>query len=106
MFTAASTDLERLPALFQVALQILGNERQLPTQLSAHLKSVVSQAVRIVADPSAISKDTLPEAIQLALDLKRSAELQEAISPSVDGSITPQTARDILAVERRFAPTR
>lgn len=50
--------------------------------------------------------NTLPEAIQLALDLQQSSALRNAVETVQDGQITPATAKEILAAERRFAATR
>jgi len=63
----------------------------------------LTEAVQIAADPSTITKDTLPEAIQLALDIRRSIDVRNAVDQTRDGGITPQGARDILTAERLFA---
>jgi hypothetical protein len=103
MLKAASIDRDRFPSLFQLSLQILSGGRPLPSQLSSHLRRVVTEAVQIAADPSAITKDTLPAAIQLALDIRRSVDVRNVVDQTPDGGITPQGARDILTAERRLA---
>jgi hypothetical protein len=107
MLAATSVERDQSAAPFHVALQILSNERNLPAKLSAYMRTVLLQAVGIVRDPSTISAATLPEAIQLALDLQQSNELRTAVELVAEGkNLSPGTAKDILAAERRFAPPR
>jgi hypothetical protein len=107
MLAATSIDREQSSAPFHVALQILSSERNLPEKLSAHLRTVLLQALDIVRDPDNIDATTLPEAIQLALDLQQSNELRAAVELFAGGdNLSPSTAKDILSAERRFAPTR
>jgi hypothetical protein len=107
MLAATSMDRNQSAAPFHVALQILSGERNLPEKLSAYMKTVLLQAIGIVRDPSTINATTLPEAIQLALDLQESTELLNAVELDAKGdNLSPGTAKNILAAERRFAPTR
>ena len=107
MLAATSIDRDQSAAPFHVALQILSNERSLPAKLSAYMRTVLLQAIGIVRDPGTINATTLPEAIQLALDLQQSAALLSAVKLVAEGdNLSPGVAKDILAAERRFAPSR
>jgi hypothetical protein len=106
VFTAASAERDRFPALFQLALQIISEERELPDELSDHLKRVIQQAIQIYYDPAVISAQTMPDAIQLALDFKRSKRIREAIAANADAPVSSNTAKSILALERKFASAR
>lgn len=107
MLAAASVDRDQSAAPFHVALQILSSERSLPAKLSAYMQTVLVQAIGIARDPNTIDATTLPEAIQLALDLQQSHELRTAVERVAQGdNLSPGTAKEILAAERRFAPSR
>jgi hypothetical protein len=107
MLAATSVERDQTTAPLHVALQILSNERNLPEKLAAYLSAVLSQAISIVRDPGTISSATLPDAIQLALDLQQSSDLRAAVEKVVEGnSLSPSTAKNILEAERRFAPAR
>lgn len=107
MLAATSIDRNQSAAPFHVALQILSGERNLPAKLSAYMRTVLVQAIGIVRDPGTIDAKTLPEAIQLALELQQSSELRNAVELAAAGDdLSPGTAKNILAAERRFAPTR
>lgn len=106
MLAAASPVRDGFPALFQLALEIVSAERVLPEQLSEHLNRVVREALDIAANPSDITHATLPEAIQLALELQRSDELRSAIDSSREGKMTADAAKSILALERKLEAAR
>jgi hypothetical protein len=106
LLAAASTSRDGFPELFQLALRILGADRPLPAKLADHLSAVMVQAFDILTDPAAISQNTQPEAIQLALELRRSAELRQTIEPSLRASMTAESARKILALEQMLEATR
>lgn len=106
MLAAASLDRDQNPAPLHVALRILSSERRLPDKLSAYVRDVVRQALQIMANPESIDAQTLPEAIQLAVDLRESAELRAALGSVGSGNISAKTAQEILAAERRFAAPR
>lgn len=97
VFTAASAERDRFPALFQLALQIISEERELPEELSDHLKRVVEQAMQIDSNPAAISAQTMPDAIQLALDFKRSKRIRDAIGANAGNVLSSDTARSIVS---------
>jgi hypothetical protein len=106
MLAATSIDRDQSPAPLHVALRILSSERRLPEKLSTYVRDVFRQALQIMAHPESINAQTLPEAIQLAVDLKESAELRDALDSVGNGTISAKTAQDILAAERRFAAPR
>ena len=102
MLAAASQERNGFPSLFHLALQIVSANRELPEQLSQHLKSVISEALKIAENPNLIARDTLSESIQLALQVKLSAELKSAIQPVLTSIITPNAAKNILELEREI----
>lgn len=104
MLTAASRR-EGFPALFQLALEIVSQNRLLPNELRNHLDAVLAEALLIVSDPSKIHQDTMPEAIQLAMDLKRSSRLRNEVM-GINGAVSPELARNILTLEQKLAATR
>ena len=105
MLTAAS-NRDGFPALFQLALEIVSQERHLPAGLQEHLERVVEEALAIVADPSIIQQNTMPEAIQLAMDLRRSNRLKSELLELQHHPSSPVAARSILRLERKLAATR
>ena len=106
MLAAASPARERFPALFHLALEILSSERDLPPELSKHLKAVVSQALKVAADPASVGEDTLAESIQLALEIRNSEQLRSAIEPAAQHSMNAENAKRILSMERNLETTR
>ncbi len=102
MLAAAAPSPERFPALFHLDLEILSSEGELPEELSRHLQSVATQALAISADPTSASADTLAEAIQLALAMRSSKQLQSAVETASYKPIDSEDAKRILKVERAF----
>jgi hypothetical protein len=105
MLAATSPERDRFPTLFHLALQIVSARRRLPDPLSHHLTAVIAQAWDIISNPNAISKDTAPEAIQLALRLRESERLRSAMEPA-RGHMTAEVAERLLAMEREFETSR
>ena len=103
MLAAASPARDQFPALFQLALQLLSADRDLPQGLSQHVSRVITEALGILADPQSVQQDTLPEAIQLALALRRSQPLKAAIELGHNKGVTAEVAKDVLALERELA---
>ncbi len=106
MLAAASPERERFPPLFQLALQVLSARGELPAQLAQHLETVIVQALEIAGDPQKVSPSTLPEAIQLALEIRGNDQLRAAIEPSRTAYMTVDAAKSILALERNLAAPR
>ena len=106
MLAAASPARERLPALFHLTLEILSSERDLPPELFKHLQQVVSQALKVAADPASVGEDTLAESIQLALEIRNSEQLRSAIEAAQHDSIDAEHAKRILSMERALETTR
>lgn len=106
MLAATSLDRDYNPDPFVLALRILSSDRRLPDKLSAYVRDVIQQALLIAANPDAITSESLPEAIQLAVDLRSSADLRQAVSTLGNNPIPATTAREILAAEHRFAAPR
>lgn len=104
MLAATSNNPNNAPESFHVALRILSDERSLPETLSNYLREVISQAVNIIDDPASIDEHTLPEAIQLAVDLQQSTDLRASLGAvGQHQTISPAVAKGILEAERRFA---
>lgn len=106
MLAAASPARDGLPALFQLALQIVSSGRELPRNLDDHLRIVIAQALDVIADPKGIGAETLPEALELAIDIGRSNELREAVQSTRSDHMTQTIAQNILALERKLEAAR
>jgi len=106
MLAATTLDGDQNPTPFVVALRILSNNRSLPEKLSAYLTDVFTQALQVLADPESITPQTLPEAIKLAVDLRESASLRDALASAGTDTISAKVAQEILTSERRFAAPR
>jgi hypothetical protein len=104
---APSPDTEALE-LFHLALRLLRQGRgRVPPQLAKHVNAVLLQARALADDPRTAKGQLLPEAIQLALQLRTTAQLRDDIHDIADiGSLTPeQASRILLSLERQGAPT-
>ena len=102
MLAATLPERSPYPNLFQLALELLSAERALPAPLERHIAAVSRQAQALVLDPSAIDRNTLPEAVELALQLKKSNELRAALRVN-NANITSEMARRLLTIEKHAA---
>jgi len=84
--------------LFCLGLTMIGRgDTDMPAPLKAHLVAVITQAMTLAENPDRIEGALLPEAIQLALEIRDGGQLSAIIkklgSPQ---SITPALANEIL----------
>lgn len=95
MFAAVKTSHES--ELFKLALELIASSEKLPESMVDHVDSIIKQAKAIASAPSAITPDSLPEAIDLAIGLARKPDLSNDISgvKSIK-SISPVLASTIL----------
>lgn len=102
MLAAASPEREKFPYLFHLALELVSAGKDLPEPLSKHMELVSRQAMDVLMNPAAVSANTLPEAIQLALQLRSSEQLRRAFPPDLTG-FTAVAARRLLSLEQNRA---
>jgi hypothetical protein len=106
MLAAIPAEETRVLQLFELALRLVGSGSQkVPDQLKTYFDTVLEQARRLANDPTAVSGTILPEAIQLAIDLRDVEELRNAVDNlSSLAAITPERANAILvSLERHVA---
>jgi len=84
--------------LFRLALSLCVTEKEtVPTSLRKHFNKVLSQAKRISDKPNKISKTILPEAVELALEMRSHEDILSDISKINDfDQLTPDTASHLL----------
>ncbi|MER9075542.1 hypothetical protein NKH80_22495 [Mesorhizobium sp. M0904] len=102
MLAAASPEREKFPSLFHLALELLSMNKELPEPLSRHMELVSRQALEVLVNPATVSANTLPEAIQLALQLRSSDRLRRAFNPDLH-RLTAAQARNLLSLEQNRA---
>jgi hypothetical protein len=106
MLAAVPSDESKVLELFNLALQIVRDRGAIPSALSEHFNSVLSQAKSLAVDPASVSGGITPQAIQLACRLRQTTELRREIDnvPNIS-AITPDVASKILAsLGERVAP--
>jgi hypothetical protein len=83
--------------LFRLALTIMRDSQRVSPQLSAYFDEVLRQARALDQDPTAKVQSLLPEAIQLALDLRERSKLRTSIEnlPALV-DVSPAKAGDVL----------
>lgn len=102
MLAAASPEREKFPYLFHLALELVSAGKDLPAPLSKHMELVSRQAMDVLMNPSMVTANTLPEAIQLALQLRSSEQLRKAFPPDLS-ALTAVAAQTLLALEQNRA---
>jgi hypothetical protein len=99
MLAAVSKEQARTLDLFQAVLAFvtLGRSAEIPERVRNHFDAVVGQAKALVADPFSVTGTVMPEAIELALELRQWPDLSSVINNvvSVD-TLNPDKARLIL----------
>ncbi|WP_157861920.1 hypothetical protein [Methylobacterium sp. Leaf361] len=107
MLAAAPAEETRVLALFQLALRLIRQgQGGVPPELERYFNSVLAQARSLSNDPRAVQGQLLPEAIQLALDIRDLDGLKDEIEGAHDAStVSPALAdRILMRLERRVAP--
>ena len=98
MLAAVPTEQTRVLELFSLALSMVGaGRRDIPLPLASYFNNVLEQARRLASEPAAVHGQILPEAIQLALDLRNVAAIRDAMNGvrSID-MISPEQAQKAL----------
>jgi hypothetical protein len=105
MLAAAPKRQDKSLDLFCLALTLIcKKEDNIPASLKTYFEEVVSQARVLARDPTQVQGRIMPEAIQLALEMRRAKQFSTQIE-GVNGvdSVTPEIAGNILsAVETSF----
>ena len=97
MLAAAPAPEARMLELFRLALGIANSNRVVPEKLIDYFNTVLAQARALDNDPQATVDAVMPEAIQLALDIRDRAELRKAVKDIKSfHDITPTKAADVL----------
>jgi hypothetical protein len=97
MLAAAPAPEARMLELFRLALGIAHARRTVPDQLIEYFNTILSQARELDRDPTTRLDSVMPEAIQLALDLRVRSELRRAVSGiNSFNDVTPTNAADVL----------
>jgi len=106
MLAATPSQESRVLTLFQLALRLVGqSEQPISPEMHTYFNRVLHQAKALNQDPSSITGGLLPEAIQLALNMRELEELRGVLSDADDlASVSPALADSILNnLERRVA---
>lgn len=105
MLAAAQNDPYEME-LFRLTLSLISKEEEnIPSKLQKYLEKIINQAQNLAKNPTSINKNILPEAIDLALEMR----LHENVSQQINhlsnyASITPYIARELLStMENNFA---
>jgi hypothetical protein len=97
MLAATPAPEARILELFRLALGIAHSNRAVPDRLVEYFNTVLSQARLLDSDPTATLDRVMPEAIQLALDLRERAELRQAVEDIASfQDVTPTKAAAVL----------
>ncbi|WLS00723.1 hypothetical protein [Shinella sumterensis] len=106
MLAAMPSENNRRLELFRLALVLIdrGN-RELPHPLSLHFDDVLHQARILSDDPSAVSPDVTPQAVQLANDMRVYEGLRDALAGvNSIGDVSQTVAHEVLRnLEPRLA---
>jgi hypothetical protein len=105
MLAAAPAEQTRNLQLFNLALSIVGSGSNIPAPLATYFDEVLRQARDLASNPAEKHGSVLPEAIQIALDLRSDSSLAEALSRVRSiAEMKPEEAQKVmLSLERLFA---
>jgi hypothetical protein len=106
MLAAVPAPEARVLELFRLALAIAQSEKPVPERLAAYFQMVLAQARQLANDPTIRLDSAMPEAIQLALDIRERADLRSAVQ-DIDSmeNVTPSKAAAVLRhLEEMSAP--
>ncbi len=97
MLAALPAPEARTLELFRLALLIAQLKERVPDELAAYFDRVLSQARVLERDPTARLESVMPEAVQLALDLRARNGLRLAVEDITSmTNVTPTKATDVL----------
>jgi len=83
--------------MFRLALAIANSNDPVPDALADYFTRVLSQARDLDRDPSITMESVLPEAIQLALDLRERDGLRDAVEGIQSlKTVSPSQAAEVL----------
>ena len=104
MFAASSPSTEWLGVL-RIALMMKAKaEQNVPQRIGAYFDTLVSQVRCLAGEQCILSKETLPEAIRLAIIVKEQAPLRTSFNGVQNyESITPGVAWELLTAIDKYA---
>ena len=103
MLAAVPAPEARILELFRLTLGISLTERAVPDQLIQYFNRVLAQARALDRDPTGHLNEILPEAVQLALDIRERDSLRQAVTEIESFSdLTPTKAADVLRQLEEF----
>lgn len=106
MLAAVPAEQARILEMFNLALAMASSaQRNIPAPLASYFDKVLAQARQLLIAPDAIQDAVLPEAIQLALEIRSDEDIRSAMQQvSSITQISPEQAKQALAsLERAVA---
>lgn len=105
MFSAMPSDNARQLEFFRLALSLVGRGSALPSPLTEHFERVLRQARLIALDPTALTPEVAPQAVYLANDLNRAADLRAALEgvERIDDVSRDVAQKVLLSLEHQVA---
>lgn len=104
MLAAVPAEQTQILELFNLALSMVGSGKSdIPGPLASYFDKVLEQARRLADEPTAVHGEILPEAIQLALDIRNVSGFRDALN-GVEGiaTMSPEQAQRVLASQERL----
>lgn len=97
MLAAAPAPEAQLLEIFRLALGLAKSQERIPQQLAAYFEKVLAQARQLESDPTSKLDTVMPEAVQLAVNLREREGLRLAVKDIGSmHSVTPSKAADVL----------
>jgi hypothetical protein len=105
MLAGIPSNEDRALEIFRLALRTLERNKDAPEVLKKYFTEVISQAFTLADDPSKISKNIMPEAIRLAVEMRATDALKTSIASAIRAKDIDKTiAKEILEqMEYKFA---
>lgn len=95
MFVAAKSNFEI--ELFKMTLKLLVDKQDVPTTLKDYFNKVIYQAKKLAKEPAFFSPDILPEAIDLAFEIKSFSKVNQNLAKVKSfENLTPAKASNLL----------
>lgn len=97
MIAATQKNIFELEAFRLVLSMCALEEKNIPAEMKEFFNTVLAQAKTLATNPSNVSSGTLPEAIDLALEIQSSSEISSNVSAieNYEG-LTPALASTLL----------
>jgi hypothetical protein len=104
MLAAAPAEDARILEVFRLALAMVGQGKSdIPPQLVSYFDTVLEQARRLSTDPKSVSSPIMPEAIQLALELRDFKSFRDAVDGITTlSAVSPSQANEVLSSWERL----